>query len=109
MAVAGLFRRTPYDRKILRLAVPALGALATDPLVSLIDTAFVGRLGAVELGALGVNAAVFGLAFALFNFLAYGTTPLVASAIGRQDQTGAATIVVGAVVLAVAIGSAATA
>src|SRR3972149_2439695 len=66
---------TPYDRQILRLAVPALGALAADPLVTLVDTAFVGRLGATELGALGINAAVFSLSFALFNFLAYGTTP----------------------------------
>ena len=71
--------RSP-DRQILRLAIPALGALAADPLVSLVDTAFVGRLGSSELGALGINAAVFAVAFALFIFLAYGTTPLVAAA-----------------------------
>lgn len=103
------FRGTPYDREILRLAVPALGALAADPLVSLVDTAFVGRLGAVELGALGINAAVFSLAFALFNFLAYGTTPLVASALGRGDEKGAAKVVLQALTLAVGIGLAATA
>ena len=100
---------TAYDRRILRLAVPALGALAADPLVSLVDTAFVGRLGTVELGALGVNAAVFSLAFALFNFLAYGTTPLVAAAWGRGDQEEAGRVITQAIFLAVAIGAVAIA
>ncbi|MDH3399104.1 MAG: MATE family efflux transporter, partial [Acidimicrobiia bacterium] len=93
----------PYDRRILRLAVPALGALAADPLVSLVDTAFVGRLGATELGALGVNAAVFSLAFVLFNFLAYGTTPLVAAAWGERDREGAGRVIMQAIGLAVII------
>jgi hypothetical protein len=31
--------RSPYDREILRLAVPALGALAAEPLYVLADTA----------------------------------------------------------------------
>ena len=79
-------QRRSHDRQILRLAVPALGALAADPLVSLVDTAFVGRLGATELGALGVNAAVFAVAFALFSFLAYGTTPLVATSRSRPSS-----------------------
>jgi len=95
----------PYDRRILRLAVPALGALAADPLVSLVDTAFVGRLGATELGALGVNAAVFSLAFVLFNFLAYGTTPLVAAAWGERDREGAGRVIMQAIGLAVIIGA----
>ena len=33
----------------IALALPALGALAADPLVSLVDTLFVGRLGTVPL------------------------------------------------------------
>jgi MATE family multidrug resistance protein len=84
---------TGVDRRILALALPALGALAADPLISLVDTLFVSRLGAAELGALGVNGAVFGFAFILFNFLAYATTPLVAQALGRGDQEEAGTVV----------------
>ncbi|MGH8937494.1 MAG: MATE family efflux transporter [Acidimicrobiia bacterium] len=94
----------PYDRDILALAVPALGALAADPLVSLVDTAFVGRLGAEALGALGVNSAVFALVFFLFNFLAYGTTPLVGRAVGAGRPEAAGRIVTQALALAVAIG-----
>lgn len=85
-------RRT-LDREIFRLALPALGALAADPLVTLIDTAFVGRIGAEELAALGVAGALFAIAFTVFNFLAYGTTPLVAKALGaREDETAASTV-----------------
>ena len=87
--VMGAFRRSRFDCEIFKLGIPAFGALAADPLVSLVDTAFVGRLGASELGSLAVAAAVFGVAFALFNFLAYGTTPLVAAAMGRKDQSEA--------------------
>jgi MATE family multidrug resistance protein len=105
MRIRSVFGATPHDRQILQLAVPALGALAADPLVSLVDTAFVGRLGTTELGALGVNAAVFTLAFALFSFLAYGTTPFVAAAWGRGNHEEAGRIVAQAVVLAVAIGT----
>jgi putative MATE family efflux protein len=99
--------RHPIDREILALAVPALGALAADPLVSLVDTAFVGRLGVVPLGALGVNAAVFSLAFVAFNFLAYGTTPMVARAVGRGDTEAAGRIALHALALAGIAGIAA--
>lgn len=46
-------------REILSMAFPAALALAADPVASLIDTAFIGRLGAVELAAVGVSIAIF--------------------------------------------------
>ena len=92
------------QRQILRLAVPALGALAADPLVSLVDTAFVGRLGTTPLAALGIDAAIFGLAFFAFNFLAYGVTPLVSRALGRGDPGAAGRIVANGLVAAVGLG-----
>jgi len=101
----GAFRlRHPYDREILGLAVPALAALATDPLVSMVDTMFVGRVGVTELAALGVNTSVFSLAFVVFNFLAYGTTPLVARAVGRGDVERAGRLAVEALTLAALVG-----
>jgi MATE family multidrug resistance protein len=86
------FHRSRHDREIFRLAVPALGALAADPLVSLVDTAFVGRLGAESLAAVAVASALFAVAFAVFNFLEYAVTPLVANAIGagRRREAGEA-------------------
>lgn len=96
------------DRDIARLAIPALGALAADPLVSMVDTVFVGRLGVVPLAALGVNTSIFAMAFVVFNFLAYGTTPLVARAVGRGDRAGAGNVVMQAFLLAVLVGGTAT-
>ncbi|TVP75959.1 MAG: MATE family efflux transporter [Gemmatimonadales bacterium] len=98
-----------FDREITALAIPALGALAADPLVSMVDTAFVGRLGTVPLAALGVNASVFAMTFVVFNFLAYGTTPRVARALGRGDRGEVGRVVLQALVLAVAAGVVATA
>ncbi|MEJ2481952.1 MAG: MATE family efflux transporter [Gemmatimonadota bacterium] len=97
--------RRGLDREILGLALPALGALAADPLVSIVDTVFVGRLGVVPLAALGINASIFSMAFVLFNFLAYGTTPMVARAMGRGDREAAGRVVVQALVVALLAGA----
>lgn len=92
------------DRAILALAIPALGALAIDPLLTLADTAFVARLGTIELAALGVDTAILGFAFFAFNFLAYVTTPLVARALGRGNVDEARRWVGDALLLAVGLG-----
>ena len=94
----------PDDRAILALALPALGALAADPLYSLADTAFIGRLGTPQLGALAVGTAAFTASFWLFSFLAYGVTPRVARAFGAGDDSAAARTGVQAMLLALAIG-----
>lgn len=97
-----------HDRDILRLGLPALGALAADPLVSIVDTIFVGRLGVIPLAALGVNVAIFSLAFVLFNVLEYGTTPMVARAGGRGDRQAAGRTVIQALTVAALAGPMAT-
>lgn len=97
-------RLKPIDRRILGLAVPALGALAADPLLSMADTAFVARLGTIPLAALGVDSALFSFAFLAFNFLAYATTPMVARRLGAGDDAGAGRVVVQAVFLGVVLG-----
>ena len=66
--------RSQYDREILKLAVPALGALAAEPLYLLVDTAVVGHLGAVPLAGLAVGGVVLAQVAGLGTFLAYGTT-----------------------------------
>jgi putative MATE family efflux protein len=100
--------RSPHDRAIALLALPALGALIADPLLSLVDTAFVGRLGSEELAALGVASAVFGVAFFVFNFLEYGTTSEVARAIGRGETAAAGRATVTALSIATVAGAAVT-
>jgi len=98
------FRRTPYDREILRIGLPALGALAADPLVSLIDTAFVGRLGATALASVAIASAVFLAVFAIFNFLGYAVTPLVAQSIGAGERNEAGRFTVAALAISSVAG-----
>jgi putative MATE family efflux protein len=81
--------RHPYDAEILRLAVPAFGALVAEPLFLLADSAIVGHLGTPELAGLGVAATILGAAVSLSIFLAYGTTAAVARMLGAGDRTGA--------------------
>jgi putative MATE family efflux protein len=65
--------------EIAVIALPALLALASDPLASLVDTAFIGHLGPVELGAVGVSISVFNLVSKMFNLpLLNVTTSFVA-------------------------------
>ena len=99
----------PTDREIVGLALPAMAALASDPLLSLVDTALVGRLGAVPLAALGINVAVFTTAFLVFNFLTYGTTAEVARLRGAGRPAEAARHALQALWLALGLGVAATA
>lgn len=40
-----VFKLDDLGSEVLRIAVPASLALAADPLASLVDTAFIGRLG----------------------------------------------------------------
>ncbi len=92
------------DREIGRLALPAMGALAADPLLSLVDTALVGALGPVPLAALGINLAVFTTLFVTFNFLTYGTTAEVARHRGAGDGAGAVAYAMQALWLALGLG-----
>jgi len=48
----------PTTAKIVSLALPALGALAAEPLYLLVDTAIVGHLGTPQLAALALAATV---------------------------------------------------
>ncbi|GII63313.1 MATE family efflux transporter [Sphaerisporangium krabiense] len=72
-------------REILRLAVPAFGALVAEPLFILADYAIVGRLGTGALGALGVAGAALTSLVSVCVFLAYGTTAAVARQVGAGD------------------------
>ncbi|WP_144672375.1 MATE family efflux transporter [Arthrobacter sp. U41] len=70
-------------REILRLAVPAFGALIAEPLFLLADAAIVGHLGVAQLAGVGLASAVLHTVVGLMVFLAYSTTPAVARAIGN--------------------------
>ena len=82
--------RSRHDREIVRLAVPAFGALITEPLYILADTAVVGHLGTNQLGGLAVASSVLLTLYSVFIFLAYGTTAAVSRLLGAGDEREAA-------------------
>lgn len=93
------------DRDILRLAVPALGALIAEPLFLLADTAMVGHLGATPLAGLGLASAVLQTIIGLMVFLAYATTPAVARRVGLGDERGAVASGIDGLWLALGLGT----
>src|ERR1700739_1763814 len=82
--------RSPHDREILRLGVPAFGALAAGPLYTLVDTAIVGHLGTRQLAALALAGAIVSAITQLSDFLSYTTTAQVARlhGAGREREAG---------------------
>jgi putative MATE family efflux protein len=100
------------SREIIRLAVPALGALVAEPLFQLCDSAIVGHLGAAQLAGLGAAGAALATLVNVCIFLAYGTTSAVARRMGAGDLHGAVrhgidgmwvALLLGAVIAAVSV------
>ena len=91
-------------RAVLRLAAPALPVLAAEPLYLLVDTAVVGRLGAVALAGLAVAGVLFAQVTSQLNFLSYGTTSRAARLHGAGRRGDAVGEGVQATWLALAVG-----
>lgn len=92
------------DRRIIALAIPALGTLAIEPLYILVDTAIVGRLGTDQLAGLAIAGTVLLTITALLGFMQYGVTPEVAYARGSGETERARVIARDATWLAVFLG-----
>jgi MATE family multidrug resistance protein len=88
-------------KDILRLAIPAMLALASQPLLSIGDTAMIGRLGVEPLAARAVGAAIVGGIYWIFTFLSFGTTSLVGNYYGARDLRGCGETYLNAIFVAV--------
>jgi putative MATE family efflux protein len=91
-------------RAVLRLAAPALPVLAAEPLYLLVDTAVVGRLGAVPLAGLAIAGVLFAQVTTQLTFLSYGTTARAARLHGAGRRSAAVGEGVQATWLALAAG-----
>ncbi|MCB0046191.1 MAG: MATE family efflux transporter [Caldilineaceae bacterium] len=98
------FIQRPH-RTLLTLAVPVLFSLIAEPLTGLVDTAFVARLGAEPLAALGVGTMALSSIFWIFGFLGIGSQTEVAQALGRERYERAARIANLAFVLSLLCGA----
>ncbi len=92
------------DRRIVALALPALGALIAEPAFLLLDTALIGHLGAEELAGIGIGQVVLHTITGLLIFLAYATTPRVARLLGSGNKPAAIQAGLDGIWLALGVG-----
>lgn len=97
-------RLSDVDRRVIALALPALGTLAAEPLYRLVDTAVVGRLGTDQLGGLAIAVSILALVVSSSNFITYGTTERVARRLGADQPAEAANVGVQALWLGAIVG-----
>lgn len=90
--------------QVLRLSLSAFAVLAAEPSFVLVDTAVVGHLGAVPLGALGIGGTLLSLVALVGAFLEYGTTGRAARWFGAGDRGRAVDEGVTATLLAIGLG-----
>jgi len=95
-----------YSSRILRVATPAIAGMSTQMIVSIIETAMVGRLGSSEvaLAAMGLGVLATWTFTSFFSSLATGTHILVARRYGQGKYTEAGFILNNSLVMSLAIG-----
>ncbi|XP_040383382.1 protein DETOXIFICATION 45, chloroplastic-like isoform X2 [Oryza brachyantha] len=75
-------------KELANLALPAIVGQALDPVALLLETAYIGRLGPVELASAAVGVSVFNIISKLFNIpLLSITTSFVAEDVSRHDSS----------------------
>ncbi|OGU33720.1 MAG: MATE family efflux transporter [Ignavibacteria bacterium GWB2_35_6b] len=82
-----LFSSIPDYKYILKIALPAIAGLSTQMVVSLVDTAMVGRLDNAEsyLAAMGLGVLATWAIISFFSSFATGTHVLVARRFGEKN------------------------
>ena len=82
-------RFSALDGRIAAVAVPAIFSLVVFPLVGMVDTFFVGRMGdAISLAGMGAANAAYSAVFFVLAVVPTLTAPKVARAKGRGDDEG---------------------
>jgi MATE family multidrug resistance protein len=96
---------TVTHARVLAIAVPMTLSSMTTPLLGVVATAVIGRLGQAQLlGGVAISSVVFDCLFWLFAFLRMGTLALTAQALGAGDVAEERATLMRALLLSAAIG-----
>ncbi len=95
-----------YYKNILKLSLPAIAGLSTQMILSLVDTAMVGRLENADyaLAAMGLGVIATWALVSFFSSLATGTHVLIARKFGSKDYTGCGTVLNNSLMVCLVIG-----
>jgi len=101
-----LFPDKRYASRILKIAFPAIAGLSSQMIVSIIDTAMVGRLdnSEVSLAAMGLGVLATWTLTSFFSSLATGTHILVARRYGQGKHTAVGIVLNNSLVLSFILG-----
>ena len=84
------------NARVFAIAGPAMVANLTTPLLGIVGTAAIGRLGEAHLlGGVALSAVVFDCVYWLFGFLRMGTVALTAQALGANDPVEQRAVLLG--------------
>ncbi len=93
------FTTGSLNRSILLLAIPMVLEMVLESLFAVVDTFWVGRLGANAVATVGLTESILALVFAIGMGVSMSTTAMVARRIGEKDPEDAAISAVQAIVL----------
>src|SRR3989339_905350 len=101
-----LLPQNDYYKKILKLALPAIAGLSTQMVVSLVDTAMVGRLeeATYALAAMGIGVLATWALVSFFSSLATGTHVIVARRFGQGNYLECGNALNNSLIVSVLIG-----
>ncbi len=96
-----------FYKKILRLALPAIAGLSSQMVVSLVDTALVGRLdnASYALAAMGLGVLATWALISFFSSLATGTHVLVARRFGQRFYEECSIALSNSLIIAIVVGT----
>src|SRR5579875_2523934 len=97
------FTAGSLNRSILLLAIPMVLEMVLESLFAVVDTFWVGRLGADAVATVGLTESMLALVFAVGMGLSLSTTAMVARRIGEKDPEDAALSAVQAIALGLLI------
>ncbi|ONI16877.1 hypothetical protein PRUPE_3G126900 [Prunus persica] len=83
-------------RELLMLSLPAILGQAIDPLAQLMEAAYIGRLGSVELASAGISMNIFNYISKLFNIpLLSVATSFVAEDLAKSESIASTSVGIG--------------
>ncbi len=91
------------NKEIFRLAIPNILSNISVPLLSSVDTALMGNISLLHLGAVGVGSMIFSFIYWNFGFLRMGTTGMTAQAFGAKDDSKMIMTLARAIVIALIV------